>query len=293
MRVFVAGAGGAVGRSLVRELTGEGHEVVAMTRSSDKLGALRDLGATPVVADGLDRDAVMRAVTGARPEVVVHEMTGLAGVTSFRRFDQAFALTNRLRTEGTDLLLEAARAAEVRRVVAQSFGNWNYERSGGPVKSEDDTLDPSPPASMRRSLEAIRHLEAAVVGPRASRGWRSATATVDDAAAATAAALERGAPGVYNVADDEPAPAAAWLPQLATALGARPPRRVPAWVGRLAAGEAAVSMFTRIRGASNAKIRAALGWRPLHPSWREGFRSGLDEAPRPREGRFAPRGGRR
>jgi nucleoside-diphosphate-sugar epimerase len=316
MRVFVAGATGAVGIRLVIELLADGHEVVGMVRSRGREDALRRLGAEPVVADGLDREAVIAAVALASPDVLVHEMTALAGVTSYRDFNRAFALTNRLRTEGTDNLLAAARAAGVCRVVAQSFGNWTYERRGGAVKDEADPLDPSPPAGMARSLRAIRHLEAAVVGaegidgvalrygnlygPRTSFGEGGAFVElvrrrkvpiigggggvwsfvhVDDAAAATAAAVWAGAPGIYNIADDDPAPAAVWLPALAQALGARSPRRVPAWLGRLVAGEASVSMFTRIRGASNAKAKRALGWRPLYSSWRDGFRRGLADAP--------------
>jgi nucleoside-diphosphate-sugar epimerase len=219
-----------------------------------------------------------------------------------------FAETNRLRTDGTDHLLEAAEAAGVRRVVAQSFGNWNYERTGGPVKTEDDPLDPTPPGSMRESLAAIRHLESAVTATelegvvlRYANLYGPGTGTardgqfvelahkrqlpiigggkgvwsfvhVDDAAAATVAAVEHGEPGVYNVADDEPAEARDWVQELAAIVGAKPPRNVPAWLGRLAAGEAVVSMFTAIRGASNAKAKRELGWRPGFTTWRDGFR---------------------
>jgi nucleoside-diphosphate-sugar epimerase len=293
-------------------LIGSGHEVVAMTRSAGKEGMLRGMGAEPVVADGLDRAAVLNAVTGSSPEVIVHEMTGLTGMTSLRNFDKGFALTNRLRTEGTDHLLEAARQAGARRFVAQSFGNWDYERTGSSAKSEDDPLDPDPPANQRQSLAAIRHLEEAVLGAEGIEGVVLRYGTfygpgtgiaedgdiagmvrkrrlpivgdggglwsfvhMDDAAAATVAAIERATPGVYNVADDEPVPVAEWLPELARALGAKPPRRVPVWLGRLATGEVGVSMMTRIRGASNAKAKRELGWRPLYPSYRDGFSSGL------------------
>jgi nucleoside-diphosphate-sugar epimerase len=312
MKVFVAGASGAVGRRLVPLLIASGHDVVAMTHSPEKSQSLRATGAQPVVADGLDRAAVMKAVMRSEPEVVVHEMTGLSGVTSLKDFDKQFALTNRLRMEGTDHLLEAARAAGARRFIAQSFGNWNYERTGSGPKSEDDPFDPDPPANQRRSLAAIRHLERAVAEADGMEGVALRYATlygpgtgfagdgeiaamvrkrrlpivgdgggvwsfvhIDDAAAATGAAIERGAPGAYNIADDEPAPVADWLPELARALGAKPPRRVPAWLGRLASGEVGVSMMTRIRGASNAKAKRELDWRLRYPSWRQGFANGL------------------
>jgi nucleoside-diphosphate-sugar epimerase len=314
MKVFVAGASGAVGRRLVPLLVCSGHEVVASTRRAGNAQALEDLGATAVVTDGLDRAALVAAIVAAGPEVVVHEMTGLAGVRDYRKFDRAFALTNRLRIEGTDHLLEGARAAGARRVVAQSFGNWNYARRSGPLKTEDDPLDPNPPASMRQTLAAIRHLETAVLqapgiegialryanlyGPGtgfAADGHLVAQVRkrrvpiigkgggiwsfvhVDDAAAATLAAIEHGRRGVYNVADDEPASALVWLPELADALGVQPPRRVPAWLGRLVAGEATVSMFTQIRGAVNTKAKRELSWAP-RLSWRDGFRRELTPA---------------
>jgi 2-alkyl-3-oxoalkanoate reductase len=316
MKVFVAGATGVIGRPLVRRLVAGGFQVVAMTRSPSKSDTLRQLGVEAVVADGLDGQAVRRAVLAAEPEVVIQQMTGLTGIGSFKRFDDDFALTNRLRTEGGDHLIEAARAAGARRVIVQSFGNWNYERAGGPVKTEEDPFDADPPAMMRRSLEAIRHLEDAVLeaegiegvalrfgnfyGPgtgfaedgnlvRLVRNRRLpiigngagiwSFVHVDDAALATVAAIEHGAPGVYNIADDEPAPVAVWLPELAKAVEAKPPRHVPVWLGRLAAGEAGVSVFTRIRGASNAKAKRELEWRLGFPTWREGFCYGLTEPP--------------
>ncbi|HEX8065648.1 MAG TPA: NAD(P)-dependent oxidoreductase [Thermoleophilaceae bacterium] len=312
MRVFVAGATGAVGKRLVPLLVAEGHAVVGMTRSPEKAESLRATGAEPVVADALDRSAVMDGVARTRPEVVVHQLTALTGMKSFRRFDRDFAASNRLRTEGTDHLLEAALAVGARRFVAQSYGNWNYEPVGDGLKTEEDPLDPSPPPNQAESLEAIRHLEQAVTGARgidglalrygnfygpgtgfASDGDLVAMVRkrrlpiigdgggvwsfvhVDDVAKATLAAVERGAPGVYNVVDDEPAPVAEWLPGLARALGAKPPRRVPVWLGRLAAGEVGVSMMTRIRGTSNAKAKRELAWQPRYSSWREGFRAGL------------------
>ena len=312
MRIFVAGATGALGRRLVPLLLADGHQVTAMTRRPDKAAGLRAAGADPVVADALDRDAVLRAVVAARPEVVVHQLTALAGTTSMRRFDREFALTNRLRTEGTDHLLAAARAAGARRFVAQSFAGWPFARTGGPVKTEDDPLDPDPPAALRPALDAIRYLEAAVLGAEGIEGLvlryggfygpgTSAGAGgsmleelrrrrfpivgdgggvwsfvhIDDAAEATALAVERGAPGIYQIVDDDPAPVSQWLPALAAAAGAPPPRRVPAWVARLLAGEHAVVLMTEVRGASNAKARRALGWTPAHRSWRQGFRTGL------------------
>jgi nucleoside-diphosphate-sugar epimerase len=308
MKVFVAGATGAIGRRLVALLVADGHEVFAMTRSRLKTLGLTDLGAEPIVADGLDRSAVMRAVTTTRPEVVVHEMTGLSGVTSLRNFDRAFSATNRLRIEGTDHLLAAAEIAGARRFVAQSYAGWNYERAGSAVKREAAPFDRDPPRRQRVSLAAFRHLERAVLGamdlegivlrygsfygPGTAFGVDGEVAEllrhrrfpiigdgagvwsflhVDDAARATALAVTDAAPGVYNIADDEPAPVAAWLPVLADALGAPAPRRIPAWLGRLAGGEVGLSMMTRARGASNAKAKQELGWTLRFPTWREGF----------------------
>ena len=314
MKVFVAGGGGAIGRRLVPLLVEAGHDVAATTTSSDKKRALRDLGATPYVVDGLDREAVLDAVAQAEPEVVVHEMTGLSRATNLRHFDTVFAMTNRLRTAGTDHLLEAARAVGARRFVAQSYAGWNYGRSGTLVKTEDDPLDPAPLHSMRQSLAAFRHLESAVLGAgmegvvlRYGNLYGPGTSTaadgvfvellrkrrmpligdgggiwsflhIDDAAGATLAAVEGGQPGLYNICDDEPAPAREWLPELADAVGAPPPRHVPVWLGRIAAGEAVVLMFTQTRGASNAKARKGLVWTPRYPSWRDGFHEGLGVA---------------
>ncbi len=312
--VFVAGATGALGKRLIPLLVEEGYDVTAMTRSETKAQALRAYGVQATVADGLDRSAVIRAVVASEPEFVIHEMSGLSGVTSLRTFDRQFAITNRLRTDGTDHLLEGARAAGARRLVAQSFGNWNYERTGSPTKTEEDPLDPCPPADQRESLSAICRLEATVLGSDGIEGvalrygnlygpgtgfaldgdlvglvrrrrlpvigsgrgiW--SFVHVDDAASATVAALELAHPGVYNIADDDPAPVCDWLPELARVLGAKPPRHVPEWLGRLAAGEAAVSMFTQIRGAENHKAKRELGWMPGYSSWRDGFRMGLGQ----------------
>jgi nucleoside-diphosphate-sugar epimerase len=307
MKVFVAGATGAMGRQLVPRLIEAGHRVVGMTRTESKRAELWDLGAQPVVAEALDPDQVAKAVGEAEPDVIVHELTAIAAFDP-RRFDRTFALTNRLRTEGTDHLLSAGHAVGVRRFVAQSYAAWPYARVGGPVKSEDDPLDPTPPRQMRESLAAIRHLEEAVLGADWTEGivlrygafYGPGTSMepgseqlemirkrkfpvvgdggglwsfvhVADAAEATVAAIEYGQRGIYNVVDDDPAPVAEWLPALAQQIGAPAPRRVPRLVGRLFAGEAGAVMMTEIRGASNAKAKRELGWRPAHPSWREGF----------------------
>ncbi|HEY1390792.1 MAG TPA: NAD(P)-dependent oxidoreductase [Ktedonobacterales bacterium] len=311
-KVFVAGANGAVGKPLVSQLIAHGYDVVAMTRLPKHSDALRALGAESVVADALDRAALIEAVTRAEPEVVIHELTALTQAKDYKHFDDEFAMTNRLRTEGTDNLLAAAQAAGARRFIIQSYGNWNYARSGAAVKTEDDPLDPTPPANQAKSIEAIRYLERAVLGADGIEGVALRYANlygpgtgfatdgdiaasvrkrmlpiigngagvwsfihVDDAASATVAAIQPGARGIYNIADDEPAPVSVWLPDLARALGAKPPFHVPVWLGRLIVGDVGVSMMTRIRGASNAKAKRELGWTPSYPSWREGFRKGL------------------
>lgn len=307
MRVFVAGATGAIGKQLVPRLVAAGHEVTGMTRSESKQAMLDELGAAPVVADALDPDQVAEAVGRAQPEVIVHQLTAIGAVDP-RHFDRCFALTNRLRTEGTDHLLSAGQAVGVRQFVAQSYSAWPYVRTGGPVKSEEDPLDPSPARGMRETLAAVRHLEQAVLGAQWTEGivlrygafYGPGTSMapggeqfemarrrkfplvgggggvwsfvhIADAAEATVAAVERGSRGVYNVVDDDPAPVAEWLPALAQTLGAKKPMRVPRFIGRLFAGEAGVVMMTEIRGASNAKAKRELGWRPAHPSWRQGF----------------------
>jgi nucleoside-diphosphate-sugar epimerase len=307
MHIFLAGATGALGRALIPRLLEDGHTVTGTTRSPEKADALRALGATPAVVDGLDRDGVIAAVAAARPDAIVHQMTSLAGLSDIRKIERSFAMTNRLRTEGTDHLLAAARLAGVDRFVAQSYAGWPFARSGGPVKTEDDPLDPAPPAQLRATLEAIRHVESTVTqaggvvlryggfyGPGTGIApggdqWDAVRARkfpivgdgggvwsfvhIDDAAAATVAALEHWTPGeIYNVVDDDPAPVRDWLPALASSIGARPPRHVPRFVGRLL-GEHVVAMMCEIRGASNAKARAVLGWSPAWPTWREGFAS--------------------
>ncbi len=304
MRVFVTGATGALGRHLVPGLVAAGHEVTATTRTPGKVAQLREAGAEPVVVDGLDREAVIAAVRAAAPEVVVHQMTALAGTRSLRKPDKAFAATNELRTRGIDNLLAAAARAGTRRVIAQSNIAAN-ERSGGPVKTEEDPLDSRPVPSAARVLAAIKYVEKTVpleapegivlryggfYGPGASDilldlvrkrqvpvigGGTGISSFIEitDAAAATLAAIDHGAPGVYNVVDDDPAPVAEWLPYLAKVAGAKPPLRVPAWLGRLLAGEFVVAQMTSWRGSSNQKARKELGWEPRYPSWREGFRA--------------------
>jgi nucleoside-diphosphate-sugar epimerase len=316
MKVFVAGATGALGRELVPQLVARGHEVVGMTRSASKQDLVRRLGARPVVADALDPDAVAQAVASAEPEVIVHQLTALSGKMSIRdaRHPErsfAFTMTNRLRTEATDHLLAAGRAVGARRFVAQSFGAFRFARTGGPVQTEADPLDPD---SRQPGLEAILYLEQAVTtiewgeglalryggfygpgtstslapdgvmtGPIRKRlfpivgdgGGVWSHVHIEDAAAATAIAVEQGPPGIYYIVDDEPAPVREWLPVLASALDAKPPRRIPRWLGRLAAGEAATVMMTEARGASNEKAKRELDWQLRYPSWRQGFAQGL------------------
>jgi nucleoside-diphosphate-sugar epimerase len=306
MKVFVAGATGAIGRQLVPRLVAAGHEVVAMTRDAAKQDALRGLGARPVVDDALQAEQVAEAVGTAQPDVVVHQLTSI-GPMDLRHFDRAFAMTNRLRTEGTDHLLSAAQAAGVGRFVAQSFFAA-YERTGGPVKTEDDSFGPGPAKEMRETVAAIRHVEESVLAARWTEGivlryggfYGPGTSLgpdgeqteavrrrrfpvvgdgggvwsfvhIGDAADATVAAVERGRRGVYNIVDDEPAQVAEWLPALARTLGAKQPMHVPQVVGRLLTGEVGSVMMTELRGASNAKARRELGWVPAHPSWRQGF----------------------
>jgi nucleoside-diphosphate-sugar epimerase len=316
MKVFIAGATGALGRALVPQLVARGHEVVGMTGTASKQDLVRSLGARPVVADALDPDAVAQAVASAEPEVIVHQLTALSGQMSARdmrhpdRFKGAI-MTNRLRTEATDHLLAAGCAVGARRFVAQSFGAFRFARTGGPVQTEADPLDPG---TRQPGVEAILYLERAVTtiewgeglalryggfygpGTGISRAADAVMAApirkrrfpivgdgggvwshihIEDAAAATAVAVEHGRPGVYYIVDDEPAPVREWLPVLASALDAKPPRRVPRWLGRMAAGETATVMMTDARGASNAKAKRELGWQLRYPSWRQGFAQGL------------------
>ncbi|NKZ07712.1 NAD(P)-dependent oxidoreductase [Actinomadura latina] len=307
MKVLVAGATGAIGRELLPRLIEAGHEVFAMVRSDSAKSTAEGLGAVPVTADVLDRAQVEEAVRQAAPEVIVNQLTAIGHVDT-RHFERSFAATDKLRIEGTDNLLAAARAAGVRRFVAQSNGAFTYTRTGGKVKNEEDPLDPSPVAPMASMIAAVQHLEKAVLdaswiegivlrygafyGPGTSMAPDSeqiemirkrkfpvvgdgggvwSFVHVADAAEATVAAVENGDRGVYNIADDDPAPVAEWLPELAEMLGAKKPMRVPRFVGRLAAGEAGVVLMTELRGASNAKAKRELGWKPAHPTWRKGI----------------------
>ncbi len=303
MRVFVAGATGVIGQYLVPSLVAAGHEVTGTTRSPAKAAQLKRAGATPAIVDGLDRQAVLDAVRAAQPDVIVHQMTALASMRSFRHFDKEFAVTSELRTKGTDYLLEGARQAGTRRFIAQSFIGWNNARTGSAVKSETDPLDADPVPSTRQALAALRYLEETVptavpeglvlrYGPFYGHGSSDSMldvvrkrqmpvigggagiwsfCEVTDAAAATLAAVTRGEAGLYNIVDDDPAPVHEWLPYLAACLGAKAPMHAPAWVGKLLAGELVVAMMTEARGTANAKAKRELDWAPGYPSWRDGF----------------------
>jgi nucleoside-diphosphate-sugar epimerase len=314
MKVFVAGATGALGRQLLPSLVAEGHEVTGMTRTPAKQDMIRELGGRPAVADALDPEAVAQAVAEAGPEVVIHQLTSIQTGKLGRSIDKMFAQTNRLRTEGTDHLLAAARAVGARRFLAQSFAGWPFERTGALVKSEEEPLQEHPPKTVSESLAAIRHVESTVTGAEGIEGLAlryggfygpDTSIAVDpdgdqvamirkrrlpvvgngagvwslvhigDAAAATVAALDHGQPGLYNVVDDDPEPVSEVLPELAKAVGAAPPRRIPRWLGRLIAGEGNTIMMTEVRGASNDKAKRELGWELRYPSWRQGFREGL------------------
>jgi nucleoside-diphosphate-sugar epimerase len=308
VRVFVAGGTGVLGRRLVPQLVARGHQVTATTTSPGKLGLLERLGADGAVMDGLDAVSVGEAVAKARPDSIVHQMTAIsmahAGKPDLKHPDRFFATTIRLRSEGTDHLLAAAEATGVSHVVAQSFGAFNGIREGGWVKTEQDPMDPGP-ASARKGAEALRHLEDVVVkaggtvlrygslyGPGAIDDWVELVRKrqfplvgggtgymswvhLDDAASATVLAVEQHATGVFNIVDDEPAPASGWLPYLAACAGAKRPIRIPKWLARLLAGEMAVIMMTEGRGFSNAKARRELGWQLRYPSWRQGFKEEL------------------
>jgi 2-alkyl-3-oxoalkanoate reductase len=308
MKIFIAGATGAVGRPLVSALIEAGHSVVGLTRTPAKAELIRGMGAEPAIANGLDPGAIATVLRSTRPDAVIHEMTDLAGSTDLRHFDRTFAASNELRTRGTDILLASAREAGVKRLIAQSYCGWPYARIGGAIKIEADALDPDPPAQLRATLKAIRYVEKTVTGSvhpegivlrygafygpgtgvldRAmlaqirnrrtpligdGAGWWSFV-HVEDAAAATVKALEHGKPGsIYNIVDDDPAQVREWLPALAEIVGARRPFHLPAWVARIVAGEHLVSMMTQVRAGSNRKARTELGWQPAYPSWRAGF----------------------
>ncbi len=314
MNIFVAGATGVIGRELVRLLVERGDTVTGMTRTESKRGMLEQLGARPVVVDAFDAAAVDRAIAAAEPDVVVHEMTALTDLGAPRDVNRAFAQTSRLRTEGTDILLAASRSAGVPRFIAQSFCGYLPAGGRPRVLTEDEELDPERAGPLAGVVERIRYLERAVTtaswtegivlryggfyGPGTSMSRRPPGSHselvrkrwfpiigsgagiwsfihIEDAARATVAAIDRADRGIYHICDDEPAPVHDWLPELAAALGARPPFRVPKWVGRLAAGDAAVTMMTEVSGASNAKARRELSWQPHYPTWREGIRHGL------------------
>ena len=313
MRIFIAGATGALGSRLADRLVEAGHEVFGSTRHASALDGLGARGVAGIVMDPLDAGSVRAAVAEAKPDVVVHELTALGSMTGNpKRFDKEFAMTNRLRTEATDHLLAASRAVGVRRLVAQSYTTWPNQRSGGWVKTEDDPLVDDPGKQARQSLRAIRHLEDAVttaegieglvlrygnfygpgntlsragdMGEMVRRGKLPVVGGgtgvwsfihIDDAASATVLAVERGDPGIYNIVDDEPAPGAEWLPYLAEQRGGRTPMRLPAWLARPMIGEFGIALMTSVRGSSNAKAKQELGWAPHYASWRDGFRDGI------------------
>ncbi|WP_151484800.1 NAD-dependent epimerase/dehydratase family protein [Streptomyces albicerus] len=313
MKIFIAGASGAIGGHLVTQLVARGHEVVGTTRSAAKTGALRALGAEPVIVDALDPDSVADAVAKAEPEVIVHQLTAIGGPMKMRNMRRMVAATNRLRTEGTDHLLAAGRAVGVRKFVAQSNAMW-MERTSGPVVGEDGRIEPNPPADVQETVAALRHVEDAMTGLTWADGiairyggfygpgtgieaapdavmtqmirkrrfpivgggagvW--SMVHIADAASVTVAAIERGKPGIYHAADDDPAAVHVWLPELARALGAKPPRRVPAWLAGLLGGKGPVDMMTRAPGISTEKTKRELGWTPRYPSWRTGFTDGM------------------
>ncbi|HET6987670.1 MAG TPA: NAD(P)-dependent oxidoreductase [Kribbella sp.] len=312
MKVLVAGATGGLGRSLVPQLVAAGHEVTGMIRSESGAAGVRAFGADVVLADGLDAAAVTAAVESVRPEVVVHQMTALKGGIDFKHFDDSFALTNRLRTEGTDNLLAASQAAGVRRFVVQSYAGWNLQHGGSATKTEADPLDTDPVPAQRKTMAGIKHLESVVTkaegiegvalrygsfyGPTGDIGKGGSMVEMiqkrklplvgdgtgvwsfvhyDDAAEATVKAIESDATGIFQIADDDPAQAAVWLPEFARILGAKPPRHLPAWLARLAVGDVGVAAFTEIRGVDNSLAKATFDWQPGYGSWREGFRQGL------------------
>jgi nucleoside-diphosphate-sugar epimerase len=313
MKVFVAGGTGAIGEQLVPQLVAAGHEVVATTRSAKGAEQIQGFGAEPAIVDGLDERTMTEAVRRAQPEVIIHEMTALAGKMDLRHFDRWFATTNQLRTKGSDILLGAALEAGARRLIVQSYSGWPAIRGGGAVKTEEDPLDPDPTKWTRESMAAIRHVERTVpaaegvegvvlrygtlYGPETGMTSSEALEPLHkrqfpvvgdggglwsfvhtaDAASATLAALDHGSPGIYNVVDDDPARASEWIPYLAAVIGAKPPRHVPAWLGRIVAGEVPVMMMTTSRGAANDKAKRELGWKPRYPSWREGFAATVGE----------------
>jgi 2-alkyl-3-oxoalkanoate reductase len=307
MKVFVAGSTGVIGRMLLPVLQDEGHEVAALVRNPENGRAVEKMGAKAVLADALKKEELTAAIQKAEPEVIIHQLTAIPKDLDFKKLDEQFVLTNRLRTEVLDTMIAAGQLVGTRRFIAQSLCGWPFARVGGPVKTEEDPLDPNPPAGFSKTLAAIRYLEDAIrntqgmealalrfgllYGPGTtfakdspivdlirSRGipivgggggiW--SFLNVHDAARATAVAVTGGEQGIYNIVDDEPAPVSIWLPFLADILGAKPPLKVPAWLGKKTIGEGGVSLMTKIRGGSNVKAKRLLGWQPVYPSWRDG-----------------------
>jgi nucleoside-diphosphate-sugar epimerase len=312
MRVFVAGATGAIGRRLIPQLIAAGYDVTGSTRSESKTQDLKAAGADAVIVDGLNHDNVLTAVGQAQPDVVIHQLSALSEMSNLKKFDEEFEVTNQLRTKGLDNLIDAARAVGAKRFIAQSYTGWTNPRTGNLIKTEEDPLDPEPAAASRKTLNAISYLEESVAesedfeglalrygafygpGTGLAPGGGQAVAIqkrqfpivgkgegltsfihLDDAASATVKAVEHGAPGRYNIVDDEPAQQNQWLPVLAEALGAKPPRKLPAWLVKPMIGEFGVNMMTAARGSSNAKAKQELGWELTYPTWRRGFRNGL------------------
>jgi 2-alkyl-3-oxoalkanoate reductase len=317
MRIFLAGATGAIGKPLLPMLISAGHTVIATTQHKDKMISIHSAGAIPMLVDALNKEQALAAVREARPEIVIHQLTAIPANLNLRHFDEGFALTNRLRTEATDYLLAAARAVGARRFIAQSYAGW-YARTGNWIKTEDDPLISSGITDGRKTLEATVHVEEAVLkeealegfvlrygsfyGPGTSlapgawffEGVRQRRVPIvgdgsaywfflhtEDAASATLAAVNAGMPGIYNITDDEPARVSVWLPYLAEMLGAKPPRHVPKWLARLAVGEYGVAAMTELRGSSNRKAKSLLSWKPKWPSWRQGFKDGFEMRTRP------------
>jgi 2-alkyl-3-oxoalkanoate reductase len=314
MKVFLAGATGAIGKRLLPQLVAAGHIVTGTTRLPGKADAIRRLGARAEIIDALDEKEVIDAVRRSQPEVIIHELTDIPDRFDIRRFDEAFALTNRLRTKATDYLIDAAQRVGCRRFIAQSYTGWPYARTGSWIKNEDDLLLSTPDPENRETFQAILHLESEVLfspgiegfvlrygsfyGPGTSLGRGGSMLDeirkrhipvigkgsghwsfvhIEDAATATLAAVDALTPGVYNICDDEPAPVAEWLPYLAKTIGAKKPRYLPKWIGRIVAGKHGAAMMTEIRGASNQKAKSLLPWTLRWPSWRKGFRDGLGE----------------